>query len=248
MRLVVATGALAAALGIGFGPAAQAAPISPFATLHVGAQTLNLTLTPDPQNSDVLSFEGLLVTDLYDVEVNGTLSAAALILFGLSAQNFGVDPLNVSLSLGIPINALAPANTALSGISGTLTDGSGDGFSLQPTMADLDGDGVPELLAASVGDPINLGVDVGLGTTTTGFYGPYVASNFLAGDPQLTSLQLDLAFLVSGNGDFAALQGSAQIQPVPEPSSLALLCLGAAGAVARVRRHLSRSGHTPISG
>jgi hypothetical protein len=244
MKLVVATGALAAALGIGFGPAAHAAPISPFATLHVGGQTLNLTLTPDPTNSDVLSFEGLLVSDLFDVEVNGTLSADALILFGLSAQNFGDDPLGIALSLGVPINPLAPENTAHSGITGTLTDdATGNGLSLQPTLADLDGDGIPELLSASVGDPLNLGVDVGPGTLMTGVYGPYVASNALAGDPLLTSLQLDLAMTLSGAGDFAALQGSAQIQPVPEPSTLTLLCLGAAGVIARARRRLSRAGH-----
>ena len=249
MRLVVATGALAAALGIGFGPAAQAAPIAPFATLNVGGQLLNLTLTPDPQNSDLLSFEGLLVSDLFDVQVNGTLSAAALILFGLSAQNFGEDPLSISLSLGVPINPLAPENTARSGITGTLTDdATGNGLSLQPTFLDLDGDGILELLSASVGDPQNLGIDVGPGTMATGVYGPYFATTTVAGSPMLTSLQLDLAMTLTGVGDFAALQGSAQIEAVPEPSSLTLLFHGVAGGIARARCRLSRLGHKRMFG
>ena len=236
MRLVVAASALAAALGVGSSTAVEAAPITPFAALQVGLQTVNLTLTPDPQNSNQLSFDGLATSDLYDVQVNGTLSAAGFILFGLAAQNFGVDPLAVSLALGVPLTPLAPANTVHSGITGTLTDAADDGFSLQPTSGDLDGDGIPELLAVMAGDPVNLGVDVGLGTTTTGFYGPFLASQGLAGDSSLTSLQLNFAMQLSGNGDFAALQGAAEIQAVPEPSTLTLLSIGAAGLMARARR------------
>jgi PEP-CTERM motif len=241
MRLFFATGALAAALGIGFGPTAHAGPISPFGILQVGPSSVNLTLTPDPQNSDVLSFEGLLTSDLFDVQVNGTLDAAGSILFGLAAQNLGTDPLAVSVSLLTPIDPLSPENTVQSGITGTLTDGATDGFSLQPTFGDMDGDGVAELMVVSAGDPINLGVDVGPGTTAAGVYGPFLASQGLAGDPLLRSLQLDLALSLSGNGDSAALQGFAQIAPVPEPSTLLMLSMGAAGMMAGVRRRRSRN-------
>ena len=237
MRLVFATGALVAALVVGVVPVAHAGSISPFATLTVGGQAVNITLTPDPQNSGVQSFEGLLTTDLFDVQVNGTLDANALILFSLSVENFGTTPLDLSLALGTPIGTLAFVNGAQSGISGTLTDATGDGFSLQPTLGDLDTDGLAELLVPFVGDPTNLGIDVGLATMTTGAYGPFTASAFLPGSPLFTSLQVNLGFQLSGNGDFAALQGATQIESaVAEPATLWLMSTGALALIGRRRR------------
>lgn len=234
-----AIGALLGALflGVGANPA-QAAPIAPSATVIIGGQLHNLTLTADPTKSTRYFVDEVISSDAFDVQVSATLDADALILFGINVANFGANPLGIALSLSLGVVPFVDPTVAFSSISGTLNAGpqAPAGVTLGVgQLTDPDGDGLGEMLVSGF-DGGSLGIDVGLATSTPGLYGPF-NSGFVAGPtgPLFTFLQSSLAFSVTGGGDVADLQGITSVQAVPEPGSLSLVGLGLVALAKRLR-------------
>jgi hypothetical protein len=240
-----ASGALLGALllGVGTSTPAQAAPIPPFATVTVGGQLHNLTLTADPTKSTRYFVDEIISSDAFDVQVSATLDADALILFGVNVANFGANPLSVVLSLGLGILPVIDPTVAFSSISGTLNAGpqAPTGVTLGVGQSgDPDGDGLGEMLVSGF-DGGSLGIDVGLASSAPGLYGPF-SSGFVAGPtgPLFTFLQSNLAFSVTGGGDVADLEGITSVQAVPEPGSLGLVGLGLVALAKRLRNRRRR--------
>ncbi len=120
-----AIGALFGALllGVGTSAPAQAAPIPPSASVVIGGQIHNLTLTADPTKSTRYFVDEIISSDAFDVQVSATLDADALILFGINVANFGANPLSIALSLGLGVLPFVDPTVAFSSISGTLNAG-----------------------------------------------------------------------------------------------------------------------------
>jgi hypothetical protein len=237
-----AIGALLGALllGVGTSTPAQAAPIPPSATVIIGGQLHELTLKVDPTKSTRYFVEEVISSDAFDVQVNATLDADALILFGINVVNLGANPLSVALSLGLGVLPFVDPTVAFSSISGTLNPGAQAPAGLTlgvGQLGDPDGDGLDEMLVSGF-DGGNLGIDVGLAASvpSPGLYGAF-SSGSVAGPtgPLFTFLQSNLSFSVTGGGDVADLQGNTSVQAVPEPGSLGLVGLGLVALAKRLR-------------
>jgi hypothetical protein len=236
MRRFLAIGALL--LGIGMSAPLQAAPIAPFATVTIGGQAHNLALTADPTKSTRYFVDEFISSDAFDVHVNATLDADALILFGINVANFGANPLTVFMSLGLGVLPIVDPTVAFSSIRGTLNAGAQApiGVTLGVNqLGDPDGDGLGEMLVNSF-DGGSLGIDVGLASSAPGLYGAFGSGpvNGPTG-PLFTFLESSLAFSVSGGGDVADLQGITAVQVVPEPASISLVGLGLVALARRLR-------------
>ena len=225
-------------VGVGTSAPAEAAPIPPSATVSIGGQIHNLTLTADPTKSTRYFVEEVISSDAFDVQVSATLDADALILFGINVANFGANTLNIALSLSLGVLPFVDPTTAFSSIGGSLNAGpqAPTGVTLGVAqLGDGDGDGLGEMLVNGF-DGGNLGIDVGLGSSVPGLYGPF-SSGFVPGPtgPLFTFLQSSLAFSVTGGGDVADLEGITSVQAVPEPGSLGLVGLGLVALARRLR-------------
>jgi hypothetical protein len=158
-----------------------------------------------------------------------------MISYGISVTDFGA-PSVFGFFFSTPIVPVVGPNTVDASIAGALNDFTGNGVSITPTG--------PLLQSSTVSLPLtSMGVDVGPAAA----YGPgapgafYTYGAFAAGPipgpvGAWTTLSATLGFTLSGGGDIAVLTGFAQIVPIPEPSSFALLGMGAAALAFVARR------------
>ena len=110
-------------LGAGTSTSAQAAPITGFASLIVGGQLHDLTVTADPTKSTRFFVDEVISSDAFDVHVTATLDGGAFILFGINVANFGANPLTVLLSMAVNVLPVVDPTIAFSSIRGTLNAG-----------------------------------------------------------------------------------------------------------------------------
>ncbi len=176
----------------------------------------------------------------YDIEADpDPLVTAVFTITNLSpaAQNY---TLTAELPIGIPITG------------GTLTGGSFSGtlLSLGGTaeLSSLTGGSAPALYTAKIDDvdfqtlmdAPQLFTAAEFETTPFGpetFGGPIPT---FPGPAEVTSkISIDLNFRLSG-GDVAVLVGSFVVEPIPEPSSVVLLCIGGVGLLAFAWRRRRR--------
>jgi hypothetical protein len=183
----------------------------------------------------------------FSVNMGGVMDPDPSILYAIGVVDFGA-PSVFGFSFTTPIIFSAVPNLVDASVSGGLTDATGNGVTITPTLTNDDLDLFLELQVAelSTGGPyVNMGVDVG--PTVSGGPGAsgalYTYGAFLAG-PQpgpigaWSSLRVRVGFSLTGGNDAAALTGFAQI--VPEPSSMALAGIGAAALVWQVVRRRRR--------
>jgi hypothetical protein len=224
----------------------------PSVTVEVDGHSYQVPLEPIP-GTDRLAIPAREWVDEEEYEVrllNGTLDPDPSIAYGIAVTDFGA-PSNFSFVFTTPIVPTAAPTVVDASISGGLTDQTGNGVTISPTLLDLDGDGTPEVQIAEVDDGIptttNMGVDVGpLQAYPAGPAGANHVYQFSAG-PQAgpgggpyDTLRVRLAFGLTGGGDIASLTGFAQVNTIPEPSSLLLLGLGACGVAYTIRRRRAR--------
>jgi len=157
------------------------------------------------------------------------------IAYGISVTDFGA-PSSFSFTFTSPIVPTGSPNVVTASLVGGLTDATGNGISMTPTQADLDGDGLLELQTSSVGlggPTTNMGVDVGPAFTAPPG-APGALHNYLStvagpkpgpGPGPFDTISTTLAFGLSGDGDIASMTGFASIE-VPEPGILGLVLAG----------------------
>ncbi len=179
-------------------------------------------------------------TDEFEITVSAELDPDPFIAYGIAVVDFGA-PSAFGFSFGTPIVSVGTPNVVSGSLVGGLTDATGDGIALTPTLAS------GFVQEASVSAPsTSMGVDVGAalaaGPGAPGAfyaYGPYATGSIAGPGPgPWTFLTVTTGFSLSGGGDVAALTGFASIDPVavPTPSAMAggLALLG--GLVAYRRR------------
>jgi len=184
--------------------------------------------TLDPSGNWVCNFKDL---NNGNYLIAGTIEIAGdpQIIYGIATTNFTNATANFAFGFSDSFSTLSGPNTVYGSYSGSVTDGAGDGVSLQPTAAkmqlsDLNG--------------IDMGVDVGNGFTAgPGNPGESYDAGFDSRGPQAgpvgnwTQLGTDLSFTLTGGDDVATLNGSSTVypvNPVPEPGTA--MCLGLAMA------------------
>jgi hypothetical protein len=188
-------------------------------------------------NSTTDNFSGFSYTgdDGTHVAISGSLDPDPAIGYGITVTDFGA-PSVFGFFFSTPIVVGATPTSVKSSVSGGLTDFTGDGVSITPTAALLQ--------IAAVGAPVtNMGVDIGPavsgGPGSSGAlygYGPYSIPFQPGPAGPWTTLSITVGFSLSGNQDVASLTGFAEIVPVPEPSSLCMLGMGALGLLYFARR------------
>ncbi len=172
------------------------------------------------------------------------------ISYGIAVADFGA-PSVFSFVFSTPIVPVVGPNVVKSSLSFSVTDGGNGAVTITalppPAGIPVDLDGNVEFQVATVNDVAwaNIGRDVGL---TQAFIMPQggsasgAAYNEAGAGPVSwlgwNQLRIDLNFQLSGGGDIATINGSATINPIPEPSSLLLIGAGlvALGFI-RYRKH-----------
>ncbi|HEY2894324.1 MAG TPA: PEP-CTERM sorting domain-containing protein [Pirellulales bacterium] len=181
----------------------------------------------------------------YKIQISGAMNPDPISSYGITVTDFGA-PSTFGFFFSTPITLAAGPTTVFASVSGSLGDFTGNGVSITPTQADMDGDGLPELQVNTVGGPTtNMGVDVGLANShlaappQTYPLGPYNAGPQPGPAGPWSTLDMTVGFMLSGGGDTATLNGLAQIETVPEPSTFVLGALGLLGLAWHIRRRKS---------
>lgn len=224
---------------------ARAGVLGASATAVVDGQQFDIPVTFD-DGSQTYQFELNITTEGGDtVTGGGELDPDPDIAYGVAVTDFGA-PSSFSFVFSVPlVTPLSPQIDVDASIAGGITDFTGDGAWINPSLADLDGDGFAEVQTADL-DGGNMGVDVG----PAALYGPgppganhtYQHSDgprVGPGGGPYNTLSLSLSFGLSGGGDIFSVTGFAQALQgprIPEPSSMALVLVGLGLAVAVWRR------------
>jgi hypothetical protein len=152
--------------------------------------------------------------------------------YGFTAKNNTATTQTYDFTMG---EALAPTVAGpydvYADVSGAIVNGSGGNVTITPALPDGDGDGIAELQALRLsGDGgltfVNAGVDVGQKDSALGskVYGLYSQLNSGAGTFDYWAFETK--FTLTPGKDVASLAGYAEITPVPEPVSSAMLLAG----------------------
>ncbi len=235
------------------GTAAVAGPLPPnsgpasvLATVDDHEYAIPVTQNPDTgifeignYNAETGQYEFQFTDDSpngFQVTITGELNPDPSIAYGLAVTDFGA-PSVFGFFFSTPIVLPVGGTVVDASIAGALNDVTGNGVSITPTGASLQ--------TASVSVPATgLGVDVGPavsgGPGPRGAFYPFtfaagpIAGPFNAGG--FATLSTTTSFTGSGGGDIAVITGFAQINSVPEPSSVALLGLASLGLAIAARR------------
>jgi hypothetical protein len=194
------------------------------ATLTIDGDEFNVTVEPTDTGFQVpagtiIRSEEAQITFTDGVQMNPDPSIA----YGFAVIDFGA-PSTFGFTFATPIVPTGgPASLGTevaSTLAGGLTDFTDDGVSISPTPgADVQVNSVSS--SGLAGPYVNMGVDLGPAFSAAGggsglpvafVYGPYSEGLIPgpAGGP-FDALRIDLSFDLSGNGDIAALTGSASI-------------------------------------
>ncbi len=237
------------ALGLGFvfAQGASAAVIAPSLQVSVDGYEYQVPVVRHPDGSDKWIVDNYYMDAGGDhMMINATLDPDPSIAWGISVTDFGA-PSSFSFTFTSPIVPTSSPTTVTASLTGGMTDNTGNGISMTPTQANLDGDLFLELQtsATGIGGPTtNMGVDVGTGFSAPAGL-PGALHNYLSqvAGPQLGPsggpfdvLSSTFAFLGSGDGDIYSMTGFASIETVPEPGMIGLMMLVAPVLVRRRKK------------
>jgi hypothetical protein len=182
---------------------------------------------------------GALEAQITSASGGAEADPVAVMAFGV--VDFGA-PSSFLFSITSPfIPALTFPQEIKAGVSGQLADATGDGASVTPTGSTL------QTVVLRPGS-VNAGVDVGLSAVVPAsasgnliVYGPVFnpgpSSYTFVGAPW-TDWTLSVALMLSGNEDAFSATSFAEIRPIPEPGTWAMILAGVIGMIAIARRRL----------
>ena len=221
-------------------------------TIGSGASAVStpLTLVLDPQTGTY----GLDSTTLNLLNTQVIVGASGhfdpVLTYSFSATNNNAFAVPFAADFAIPITPVSAGSTLISSLGFSLTDNGlpRDGVSESPTTVPavppnppytsgafqtFTGDGVDLDPTAS---SVNIGTSESFGTTGSrtrifNFDGTGVSPI------GFSTLDVHIAFLLSGGGDNIGITGSVEVVDVPEPGTVAMLAgLGISGSVFALRR------------
>jgi hypothetical protein len=169
--------------------------------------------------------------------VNGNVDP--IMTYGFSAKNNTAFTQTYTFTLGEAIvPTISGAYNVFADISGSLTNGvAGSNVTLNPVNSKVQ---TLRLSSDNGATFVNAGVDVGdaaINGTNRGSYTYGTFSNSVNGNGTYNFWEIETKFSLSAGNDVATMSGYAEITPVPEPESYAMLLagLGLIGAIARRR-------------
>ena len=218
--------------------------VGPFARLDISGEPAPIFINAVPSgNGKTFLINGeqgyQRTTSEYSISISGEYNPDPQINYAIAATDFGA-PTTFLFTMSTSIVSTPAPNVVQGSISAGLQDAGANGASVTPTLADQDGDTIPEIQVNTVfgGPTTNMGVDVGpsmsipSGTQT---YGPFNAGLQAGPGPGPWSfLQVEVGFQLSCGGDSFTPTGMASIN-VPEPAIFGLTALGALPMLRRRR-------------
>jgi hypothetical protein len=161
--------------------------------------------------------------------------------YGMFVQNTGTGSMTFQQVVTAPVSpAITGSNMVRGSVSGGLTDATGNGVTIVPqSNRTQDGDGSAELQLfllndvndfSASGGYANAGVDVGgivMGTGPGAIgYGTFAEGMIPGPTSTWEWMQIRTRFSLTGHNDTAVITGYAEITPVPEADTYALLLAG----------------------